>query len=302
MMTRIRALLAVAAFLGIAIGCASLVNRGVYGWTLFAAIPVSTGALASAIVRPSSAARAIGLGLITGAVGCCLFLLLGIEGLACLAMAMPIVVPLAVLGSWLVYILTPRAGNQARIAMALLLPASLCFDVTATPPVFAVRTSIVVNAPPARVWKNVVAFSDIPAPKAWFFRTGVAYPIRARIEGSGPGAVRYCEFSTGTFVEPIVIWDAPRLLRFRVSANPAPMQEISLYGAIHPRHLNGYFVSKRGQFQLAPLSGGRTLLEGTTWYQHGLWPAEYWRWWSDAIVHRIHLRVLEHIRALSERD
>jgi len=50
------------------------------------------------------------------------------------------------------------------------------------------------------------------------------------------------------------------------------------------------------------LADGHTLLEGTTRYQHGLWPAEYRRWWSDAIIHRIHLRVLTHIRALAEQD
>jgi len=50
------------------------------------------------------------------------------------------------------------------------------------------------------------------------------------------------------------------------------------------------------------MPGGRTLLQGTSWYQHGLWPAEYWRWWSDAIIHRIHMRVLNHVRDLSEAD
>ena len=30
--------------------------------------------------------------------------------------------------------------------------------------------------------------------------------------------------------------------------------------------------------------------------------AEYWRWWSDAIIHRVHLRVLNHIRTLAEAD
>jgi len=49
------------------------------------------------------------------------------------------------------------------------------------------------------------------------------------------------------------------------------------------------------------LSGGkRTRLHGSTWYQHGLEPAGYWRWWSDAIIHRIHLRVLEHIKKRAE--
>lgn len=31
-------------------------------------------------------------------------------------------------------------------------------------------------------------------------------------------------------------------------------------------------------------------------------PATYWRLWSDAIVHRIHLRVLRHIKQLAETD
>jgi hypothetical protein len=31
-----------------------------------------------------------------------------------------------------------------------------------------------------------------------------------------------------------------------------------------------------------------------------MWPADYWRLWSDLIIHRIHSRVLRHIQALSE--
>jgi len=148
----------------------------------------------------------------------------------------------------------------------------------------------------------VVSFSDLPEPREWFFRAGLAYPSRARILGTGPGAVRYCEFSTGPFVEPIEVWDEPRLLRFRVTESPAPMHELSLYRDLQPKHLHGYLVSKQGEFRLTPLPGNRTLLEGTTWYQHGLWPAQYWTWWSDAIIHRIHLRVLSHIRTLAEKE
>jgi hypothetical protein len=157
-----------------------------------------------------------------------------------------------------------------------------------------------VNAPPERVWKHVVSFAELPPPEEAIFRAGVAYPIRAHIEGSGPGAIRYCEFSTGPFVEPIKIWDEPRLLQFSVTANPRPMQEWSPYPNVEPRHLDGYLVSRQGQFRLVALPGGRTLLEGTTWYQHHLWPAGYWQVWSDAIIHRIHLRVLRHVKALSE--
>jgi len=64
--------------------------------------------------------------------------------------------------------------------------------------------------------------------------------------------------------------------------------------------VDGYFVSRRGQFLLEPLPGGRTRLEGTTWYTHDLFPTVYWGLWSDAIIHRIHGRVLRHVQRLAE--
>ncbi len=114
--------------------------------------------------------------------------------------------------------------------------------------------------------------------------------------------MRHCEFSTGAFVEPIQVWEEPRLLQFSVVDQPAPMQEWTPYREIHPRHLSGYLASERGQFLLTPLASGGTHLEGTTWYRHHMWPADYWQLWSDAIIHRIHLRVLRHIKSLAEQD
>ena len=51
------------------------------------------------------------------------------------------------------------------------------------------------------------------------FKTGLAYPLRARLVGAGVGAVRHCEFTTGAFVEPITVWDAPHRLAFDVIAS-----------------------------------------------------------------------------------
>ena len=281
----------------------ALLKAGVYGLTIFVVFPLVVGGLAAWVFRPTTWLRALGVGALTLTAASSSFLLLGWEGLGCVLMSLPLGVPLGALGCWLVYIAGFCRLRARPAAMLLLLPAAtLTWDVNARPPVFEVRTAIVIRATPEQVWKHVVTFSELPEPTEWFFRAGLAYPKRARIEGSGPGAVRYCEFSTGPFVEPIEVWDEPRLLQFRVTQNPAPMHEWSPYASVLPRHLHGYLVSKRGQFRLTQLANGRTLLEGTTWYQHGLWPAEYWRWWSDAIIHRIHERVLEHIRVLSERS
>lgn len=113
--------------------------------------------------------------------------------------------------------------------------------------------------------------------------------------------MRYCVFSTGAFVEPITRWEPGRRLSFHVSAQPRPLHEWSPYADIAPPHLDGYFRSRRGEFRLTPLAGGRTLLEGSTWYEMHLEPAGYWMLFGDALIGRIHRRVLEHIRVNAER-
>lgn len=51
---------------------------------------------------------------------------------------------------------------------------------------------------------------------------------------------------------------------------------------------------------LVPLPGGRTRLEGRTWYTFHMHPQAYWTLWSDLSIHTIHRRVLAHVERLSE--
>jgi len=287
-------------------GGALLLSGGFYGLELFVMVPLFLGALAECCRRSPSGGGAAGVGALTVFVANAALLVLGQEGLICIAMSIPLTVPLGAIGAYLTYAVgrSQVPGNEAA-TFFLLLPlgaGALDLDLTAKPPVYEARTSVEIAAAPEQVWKYVVAFSEMPPPEEWFFKAGIGYPERVGIEGSGVGATRYCEFSTGPFVEPITIWDEPRLLEFNVTESPASMHELSPYGEVSPKHLHGYMISKRGQFRLTPLGNGHTLLIGTSWYQHGLWPAQYWRLWSDAIVHRVHLRVLNNIRTLAEAD
>jgi hypothetical protein len=277
-----------------------LARSGVYGLSLFLFMPMAFGGFAAWAFGAETERTAMLLGAAAGVAGSLFFLLAGLEGLICVVMVLPIVIPLGAVGGWLFHE-RRFSRNGWRAGLLLLVPPfSLAWDINAATPLFEVRTAIEINAPPEVVWKNVVSFSELPEPDEWYFRVGIAYPKRARIDGSGAGAIRYCEFSTGPFVEPIAVWQEPTLLAFNVTENPPPMEEWSPYQNVTPAHLHGYLVSRKGQFRLTRLANGRTLLEGSTWYQHGLRPAQYWRLWSDAIIHRIHLRVLNHIRGLSE--
>ncbi len=187
------------------------------------------------------------------------------------------------------------------LALMIVLPGLMAAESAqqTEPDVRTVRTEVLIDAPPASVWEHVLAFPPLPAPDDWLFLTGIAYPLRAEIKGAGVGAIRYCVFSTGIFVEPIESLGSAALLRFRVTEQPEPMHEWSPYH-IHPAHLDHYLHSRKGQFVLEALPGGRTRLIGNTWYSNRMWPAAYWNLWSDFIIHRIHGRVLTHIQRLAE--
>ena len=281
-----------------------------YGWGLFVALPFVLGFVSVMIYSyhgPRSLGFCLWVSMLSVLLAGAMILAVALEGIICLVMILPLALPLAAFGGFLGNVTQRGSGGRidtshAFPALVLALPGLMLLEHVASPdpPTFEVKTAIEINAPPEAVWQKVVVLSELPDPDDWLFRLGLAYPIRATIHGEGVGAERHCVFSTGSFVEPIEVWDEPRLLKFSVTSNPPPMEEWTPYRAVHPPHLDNFLVSNGGQFLLSPLPRSRTRLEGTTWYRHSMWPAPYWQLWSDEIIHRIHLRVLRHIKAGAE--
>lgn len=298
---------------GLAVGMLSVIvglyGFGSYGAVLFFVTPAVMGMVAGFLTnrpatRSTSATLRVGAMVMLLAGG--VLVALAFEGFICLIMAAPIVMPTAlagaILGKWVAECTTAGAGHLAAVVLALPL-LSGAEAVTRMVPERVVLTTVEVDAPPEVVWKRIVEFPDLPEPEEWFFRCGIACPMRARIEGSGVGAVRHCEFSTGDFVEPITVWDEPRRLAFDVVDQPDPMVELTPWRHVHPPHLEDRSLrSRRGEFRLVDLGGGRTRLEGRTWYVFDMHPQGYWTLWSDFSIHRIHRRVLDHVRRLAEGD
>lgn len=303
-----------AAFLGVA--CAvtfALAMLGVqvyafhtYGGALFFGTPVVMGALCAYIqnlghARTWSATRQAAIFATLLCAGS--LLLFALEGVICIGMALPIALAATIFGAWIGRAIAINDTVPASQLVVVLAAVPLLAGMEALPhaPVeYEVVSSVIIDAPPEKVWPNVVGFSEIPAPTEWLFKTGISYPVRARIDGAGVGAIRRCEFTTGPFVEPITTWDPPTRLSFGVTSQPEPMQEWTPYSRIHPPHLDGYFRSTRGEFRLVALPDHRTRLEGSTWYVLEIAPSGYWRLGAEAILHAIHQRVLRHVKALSE--
>jgi uncharacterized membrane protein YhaH (DUF805 family)/uncharacterized protein YndB with AHSA1/START domain len=301
-------LLGVGLAVGLVTGIIAIFTQGLsyYGPALFLGTPMLLGVLVGYVTNlgaPRTTGWTVGAVTLSLLAGFFAMLLFALEGAVCLVMAYPVMwataVPGALVGRAMARMAVTPDRGLACLVVLLPLGALAEKEVTAHG-LREVASSVTIDAPPEAVWEHVVSFSELPEPDHWLFRTGIAYPLRARIEGEGVGAIRRCEFSTGAFVEPITAWEPPRRLAFTVTEQPVPMEEWSFYAHLHPPHLDRSFHSVRGEFRLVPLPGGRTRLEGSTWYQMELGPTAYWKVWGDWILHAIHGRVLEHIKHLSE--
>lgn len=297
--------------LGALLTALSVKGLSVYGLGLFVATPFCLGFFAALIYgyhKPRTLRACITVAMMSLTLLGGLLLALAFEGLFCLIMAVPIAIPLAIIGALLGYQIQRRQWNSMQTqttfgAFLLFVPLMMGADAARPqqPPLLTVTTQIEIAAPPAAVWRYLTSFPALPAPKEWPFRIGIAYPIRSALVGSGIGAQRDCEFSSGRFIEPITLWDENRRLGFRIAGEPLVMEEMSPYGHIHTLHIDGqYFQAQDALFTLTALPNGHTLLSGTSRYRNRMWPVVYWRLWSDAIVHQIHLRVFRHIKQLAE--
>jgi hypothetical protein len=292
------------AALGLLATYVSTVADRSYGIALFITVPFLVGFVA-VFVRSFgervTEGKAFTTSLLSVLVLGCLLLAFAVEGAVCLVMALPIAVPLSICGGMLAYLVQrkPAAHHPATFLLLLgLTPFGGTLEHSFQPPaeLFTVTTSLDIPAAPERVWKTVLQPAKLAAPMHPLFRAGIAYPLASHIEGSGSTATRYCDFSTGKLVEPVLIWKEGKQLRFTVRSNPLPMQEWTPYAQIHPPHLEGFLASRQGEFRLEQLPNGDTRLFATTWYQHHMWPATYWRAWSDYTIHRVHDMVLANIR------
>jgi len=305
---------AIAAIIGVLGAWAAIAGLGSYGLSLFLALPFVMGYVsvwAHTRAHPRSYVDVLLLVSISVLLAGAGILAIAIEGIICLAMAAPIAWLLALLGGSLAYVIHGEPGMRPAQtapfgAVLLALPLLMGLEHAAPPavPRFQVHTTVDIAAPPEVVWKHIIAFPPLAKPGELLFRYGgIAYPIEARIRGQGLTADRECRFSTGSFKEPILVWKPSKHFAFGIVDEPMLMTETSPYGQIHVRHLEDRdFQPERADFVLTPLPNGGTRLEGTSTYQNKMWPGEYWRLYTDSIVHTIHRRVFEHVKKLSEAD
>lgn len=154
-----------------------------------------------------------------------------------------------------------------------------------------VSDAIIVKAPPAKVWQNVVAFKRIKRPSNfWLFDIGLPRPMETTVDGYYLGAGRKCIFSNGyVFGEKISTFKPQQDLVFDIISQP------------HDPEIMQHLDLLKGEFVLKDNKDGTTTLIGNSWYRLYVFPAWYYDLWTQSIVRNVHLRVMEHIKQISEQ-
>jgi hypothetical protein len=219
------------------------------------------------------------------------FVFLG-EGIICLLIVSPLIFGFIITGVFIGQRMFRKNNQTLNVSVFSLLFIVFVTDSLSTHNyVNLVADEMIVNATPEEIWKHVVAFDKIEKKNDyWLFRIGMPSPMQTTADGYHEGAERKCIFSNGyVFDEKIVTYEVNKDLTFDIVGQPLDPE------------IMGHIDILRGQFLLKDNGNGTTTLVGNSWYRLHVFPVWYYDIWAKSITRNVHLRVMEHIKLLSEK-
>jgi uncharacterized protein YndB with AHSA1/START domain len=213
------------------------------------------------------------------------------EGVICLIIVSPLIFCFVLIGISIGRAMFRRNNNTLNVSILAALLALFTLDALSNHAYEnKVSDTIIINAPPNKVWRNVVAFKKIKQKNTfWLFLIGLPSPAETTVDGYYKGAGRKCIFSNGyVFDERVSTYEPGKDLVFDIVNQPRDPEIMN--------HLD----LLRGEFLLKDNGNGTTTLTGNSWYKLYVFPTWYYDLWAQSIVRNVYLRVMEHIKEISE--
>jgi len=279
------------------IGINKMINPlsgGVLVFSEFVILPILMGIMSSWFWKALKlkSGSLVGYSILNGVIAILLsFIFLG-EGSICLIIVSPLIFAFVITGALLGRAMFNRNHKTLNVSFVTLLLAIFIVDsISEHHYENMVSDELIINATPDKIWKNVVAFEKIKSPdQYWLFKVGMPSPMQTTVTANEIGAGRKCIFSNGyTFDEKIVVFDVNKNLTFDIVNQPQDPE------------IMGHIDIDRGQFILKDNGNGTTTLIGNSWYKLHVFPVWYYDLWAESVTRNVHLRVMDHIKVLSEK-
>jgi hypothetical protein len=215
------------------------------------------------------------------------------EGTICLIIVSPLIFAFVITGAFIGKAMFRKRNQTLNVSVvSLLLVVFIADSISEHHYRNMVSDEVIIKARPEKIWKNVVAFEKIKqANSYWLFKAGMPSPMQTTVTAYKKGAGRKCIFSNGyVFDEKIVTFDVNKDLTFDIIGQPQDPE------------IMGHIDIERGQFLLKDNGDGTTTLVGNSWYSLKVFPIWYYDLWAESITRNVHLRVMDHIKVLSEKN
>jgi hypothetical protein len=237
--------------------------------------------------------RYVGLSAVNTLLVCALSFLFLHEGAICLLIVSPLILVFIVAGALTGRAIFRRRNKTVNVSFAGILLVLIAADIFSSHEFTAkVSDTMVINAPIGKVWPLVVEYQPITMKENyWLFKIGMPSPVQSTVTGHYEGAGRSCIFSNGyVFDEKMIVYKPNEELTFDIVSQPRDPE------------IMGHIDILRGQFLLKDNGDGTTTIIGSSWYKLYVFPVWYFDTWAESITRNVHIRVMEHIKLLSEKD
>ena len=288
------------------IAAPAIALRGEYGYGLFVLLPTTVGFLFALILSRDTYRSMKTLAKQTALLGlvfCFCFIFLGVEGLMCIVMALPVVIPLMLLGAWIAFMVQKKVWLKAIAPMFFLFanPVALFYDTNIQE--FETRTVVTqrtIHASDTKIWNTMMQPFEFGKADYLFLKRGVSYPTEIKVQQIAGQNYLVCQYSNGHTNARIDSMKENQLLHFSIDTGIVSMKETSIYPNIEPKHIRSKLAVNYGEFRLTKINDSTTVLTATTEYCYKVGPKEYWSIWSDYLFNKMHEHVLERIAAKTE--
>lgn len=249
-----------------------------FGWVLFVGLPVVIGIAIGALPK-----RRLALyGLYTTLV---LFLIslifLGIEGLLCVLMALPIIIPFLFLGSVFTHLYKRYREIKTDFLKVVITPLVMLFAMVVIEKIydqpngeFQVKSEIILDYSPFEVFDAIKSVDTLIAEQPILLRLGLPVPYKCILEKEEVGGLRTCLFEDGKIVERITEIQKGRVLKMDVLS-------YELLGRSWLGFTEALYIFEE-------MESSKTKLTRLTTYTSELKPRFYWSFFEEMGIEQEH--------------
>jgi hypothetical protein len=227
------------------------------------------------------------------------------EAAVCVIMALPIVLPLAVVGGlimWTVFkVMHNMRGQVSAVALIVILPYILGPIESRFPvenSIHSVESTVIIHASPDVVWRNIVRVPAIqPSERDFriFHLVGVPWPVEATLTHDSASGLRAARYDNGLrWSGPVIDWQPNQTVAFEIHIQDS---------ALLPGPYNGFghaFDFQDARYTLEPLANGDIRLHLMSHNTLTTRFNAYGSFWTSFFVNDIQEHILHVIKLRAE--